>query len=197
MAELTNIQIKYNGKSKTYKVKEAITEAEKEKGLQGIDSLPEDEGMLFIFNPSQDVSFWMKDVKIPLDIIFINSDEQIVNVIEGTPNDTTPIKEYDIAYVLEVNADSDIQIGSEIEFPDDKGPVMKVLNQDGTSQYELWGGERIFSRKHTRVLMSKAEKADKSQLDKDFKALGKYMFKCINIQDNQEPEYVDSPEASK
>ena len=77
---------------------------------------------------------------------------------------------------------------------DDKGPVMKVLAQDGSDQYELWGGERIFSRKNTKVLIRKAKKANLSQEDKDYKALGKYMFKCIKIQDTREPEYVQSPE---
>lgn len=191
------VRINSHPTSKEYTVKEAITESEKAKGLQGVESLPKNEGMLFIFTPPQDVSFWMKDVKIPLDIIFINEDEQVVNVVEGKPNNTDSIRESNIAYVLEVNKDSGIQIGDELEFPNDKGPVMKVLNQDGTSQYELWGGERIFSRKHTRVLMRKAEKAQESQADADFKSLGKYMFKCINIQDNQTPEYVKNPESSK
>jgi hypothetical protein len=37
---------------------------------------------------------------------------------------------------------------------------MKVLASDGTSQYELWGGERIISRKETKVIIRKAKKAD-------------------------------------
>lgn len=192
---MTTIKINSHPTKKEYKVKEAVTESEKAKGLQGIDSLPKNEGMLFIFSPPQDVSFWMKDVKIPLDIIFINEDEQVIQVVEGKPNTTTPIEETNVAYVLEVNKDSGVQIGDEIEFPEDKGPVMKVLNPDGSSQYELWGGERIFSRKHTRVLMRKAEKAEESQTDRDFKALGNYMFKCLNIQNNQEPEYVEKPKS--
>jgi hypothetical protein len=60
--------------NKEYKVKEVTSTSDKEKGLQGVESLPEDEGMLFYFEPPQDVSFWMKDTKIPLDIIFINED---------------------------------------------------------------------------------------------------------------------------
>jgi uncharacterized membrane protein (UPF0127 family) len=60
--------------NKEYKVKEAKSDSEKEKGLQGVKELSEDEGMLFYFDPPQDVSFWMKGVEIPLDIIFINDD---------------------------------------------------------------------------------------------------------------------------
>ena len=44
---------------------------------------------------------------------------------------------------------------------------------------DLWGGERIFSRKNTVVLIRKAKKAALTNSDKDIKALGRYMFKCI------------------
>lgn len=40
---------------KTYKVKEVHSEEEKAKGLQGVTELPEDEGMLFYFDPPEDV----------------------------------------------------------------------------------------------------------------------------------------------
>ena len=188
------IRIKIHNKE--YKVKEATTPEEKAKGLQGIDKLPEDEGMLFYFDPPQDVQFWMKDVNIPLDIVFIGDDEEVIKVQEGIPNDETFIEAPDVAYVLEVNANSGIQVGDELELDDeeeDKGPVMKVLAQDGSDQYALWGGERIFSRKNTKILIKKAKKANSTQDIKDYKALGKYIFKCIKIQDTRDPEYVQAP----
>lgn len=188
------IRIKIHNKE--YKVKEATTPEEKAKGLQGIDKLPEDEGMLFYFDPPQDVQFWMKDVNIPLDIVFIDDDEEVIKVQEGIPNDETFIEAPDVAYVLEVNANSGIQVGDELELDDeeeDKGPVMKVLAQDGSDQYALWGGERIFSRKNTKILIKKAKKANSTQDIKDYKALGKYIFKCIKIQDTRDPEYVSAP----
>ena len=178
--------------NKEYNVKEVTTPEDKAKGLQGVESLPEDEGMLFIFDPPEDVKFWMKDTLIPLDIIFINEDQEVVKVHQGVPNDETLIEVPNIAYVLEVNANSGIKVGDELELEED-APIMKVLAQDGSEQYSLWGEERIFSRKNTKVLVKKAKKADETKLDKDYKTLGKYMFKCIKIQDNREPEYVDSP----
>ena len=178
--------------NKEYNVKEVTTPEDKAKGLSGVESLPEDEGMLFIFDPPEDVKFWMKDTLIPLDIIFINEDQEVVKVHQGIPNDETLIEVPNITYVLEVNANSGIKVGDELELEED-APIMKVLAQDGSEQYSLWGEERIFSRKNTKVLVRKAKKADQSKLDKDYKALGKYMFKCIKIQDNREPEYVDSP----
>ena len=188
------IRIKIHNKE--YKVKEATSSEEKAKGLQGIDKLPEDEGMLFYFDPPQDVQFWMKDVNIPLDIVFIDDDEEVIKVQEGIPNDETFIEAPDVAYVLEVNANSGIQVGAELELDEeeeDKGPVMKVLAQDGSDQYALWGGERIFSRKNTKILIKKAKKANSTQDIKDYKALGKYIFKCIKIQDTRDPEYVSAP----
>ena len=179
--------------NKEYKVQEAHTEEEKEKGLQGVSSLPEDQGMLFFFEEPQEVSMWMKDTLIPLDIIFINEDNEVIKVVTGEPNDETPIIAQDTLYVLEVNKNSEVKEGDELEIQDE-GPVMKVLAQDGSSQMNLWGGERIFSRKNTVVLIRKAKKAALTNSDKDIKALGRYMFKCIKGQDERPNEYVKNPE---
>lgn len=179
-------------KNKTYKVEEARTSEQKKKGLQGIKELPENEGMLFYYDPPEEVSIWMKDVDIPLDIVFFNEDQEVILVHKGEPNDQTLITMPDTAFVLELNQNSGIEIGDEFEF-ENNNPVMKVLFQDGTEQYKLWGGERIFSRKNTRILIKKAKKAQLTQDDKDYKALGKYMFKCIKIQNERPAEYVQGP----
>lgn len=179
--------------NKEYDVREAHTEEEKERGLQGINELPDDQGMLFFFEEPQEVSMWMKDTLIPLDIIFINEENEVIKVSKGEPNDETPIISQDTLYVLEVNQNSGIKEGDELEFSD-SGPIMRVLAQDGSSQMDLWGGERIFSRKNTVVLIRKAKKAASTGLDKDIKALGRYMFKCIKGQDERPAEYVKTPE---
>lgn len=182
--------------NKKYKVQEARTEKEKEKGLQGVMELPEDEGMLFYFDPPEDVSMWMKDTLIPLDIVFINDDEEVVYVGEGVPNTETIMTVPDVTYVLEVNKDSGIVEGDELEFEDedeDENLVMKVLAQDGSTQMELWGGERIISRRETKILIRKAKKAQQTNKDSDYKTLGRYIFKVIKKQDTREPEYVASP----
>jgi hypothetical protein len=44
---------------------------------------------------------------------------------------------------------------------------------------ELWGGERIVSRRETKVLIAKAFRARESHNDKDYKALGRYIFKVF------------------
>ena len=183
---------------KKYLVEVAITQKEKEIGLQGRTELADSEGMLFDFSDEVgDVSMWMKNTLIPLDIVFINDDEEVIYVGEGVPNTETLITVQNVAYVLEVNSGSGIQEGDELDFEgEDEAPVMKVLAQDGSTQMDLWGGERIFSRKNTVVLIRKAKKANMSKDDKDYKALGRYMFKCIKGQDERPPEYVESSKSS-
>lgn len=182
--------------NKKYKVQEARTDEEKEKGLQGVTELPEDEGMLFYFDPPEDVSMWMQNTKIPLDIIFINDDDEVVYVGEGIPNSEEKITVQDVAFVLEVNKGSGIKEGDELEFED--GPVMRVLAQDGSTQMNLWGGERIFRRAFTKQIINWAKKAievkeDKEKYDSICKRLGRKIFKEIKAQDTRPAEYVQAP----
>ena len=66
---------------------------------------------------------------------------------------------------------------------------MKVLNEKGEIQMELSGGERIFSRLNTKILIKFAKKADFTKNDNDYKALGKRVFKFLTIQDSNDPQY--------
>lgn len=176
---------------KEYNVSLAITEEEKERGLQNKKKLDQDEGMLFIYDEPQTVSYWMQDTEVPLDIIFINDELEVISVHQGEPFDETPITENGVLLVLEVNQNSGIQPGDELEMEDeDKPPVMKVLLPDGSTQMELEGGERIFSRKNTKTLIRMAKRAYNSKLDKDYRALGKKMFQYLKQQNERPAEYV-------
>lgn len=53
----------------------ALTEAEQAQGLSGRESLSENEGMLFVFSQPAKYFFWMKDMKFPLDIIWLAPSE--------------------------------------------------------------------------------------------------------------------------
>lgn len=172
----------------------AKSEEQKRQGLQNFKSLPKDEGMLFVINESNPVEtfFHMHNVPFPLDMIFMDDEFKVLDVKRGNPEDDRI--EGKASYVLEVNADSGIKIGDEADLDDDDGEyVMKVLSPDGNVQMHLEGGERIVSRKETKVLIKKALKANNSKEDKDYKALGKYIFKVLKGQDNREPEYVEGP----
>ena len=176
---------------KKYKVKIAKTEEEKEKGLMGVKKLPKNQGMLFIYDTPQLVGYWMKDTLIPLDIIFIDEDYQVISVYKAKPKDETVIQEDNVQFVLEVNQNSGIKEGDELDFDDEEGKSpMLVIGSDGKPQMQIVGGERIFSRRSTKVLIKKAKKADKTKLDKDYKDLGRYIFKELDRQDNRQPEYV-------
>ncbi len=180
---------------KKYKVEIADTSEKQEKGLMGRESLPEDQGMLFIYDEPQDLSYWMKNTLISLDIIFIDDDMEVVSVKQGQPMSEEPITEDDVQYVLEVNSNSGIEEGDQlvIEDSDDKEYSMHVLFPDGSTQMNLKGGERIVSRRETKILIKKAKKAEASKTDGAYRALGRYIFKVLKRQDSREPEYVDSP----
>lgn len=182
-----------------YDIYIAKSEEQKKQGLQNFKSLPSDEGMLFVINEDNPVEtfFHMHNVPFPLDLIFMDDEFKVLDVKKGNPEDDKI--EGIASYVLEINANSGVKKGDEAELDDEDTHkyVMKVLNPEGETQMELFGGERIVSRRETLVLIKKALKANISKEDKDYKALGKYMFKIIKGQDERKPEYVDAPKGKE
>tara|TARA_B100001750_G_scaffold141700_1_gene113003 strand:- start:1312 stop:1800 length:489 start_codon:yes stop_codon:yes gene_type:complete len=89
-------------------VEVAITPEERQRGLMERESLQEDNGMLFVFSEEDTYSFWMKNMKISLDIIWINADGNVVYFVKDVPPCVqSPCQTYspnaDALYVLEVN----------------------------------------------------------------------------------------------
>src|SRR5579863_7249592 len=74
-----------------FSVEMATTEEEKTTGLMYRKELAEGKGMLFDFSPEQEVSMWMKNTYIPLDMIFIRSDGRILRIAENTEPLSTKI----------------------------------------------------------------------------------------------------------
>lgn len=188
-------EIKIEIGNKEYKVKLAETDEQQEQGLQNVDKLEDDEGMLFIFDEEENIWFWMQDTTIPLDVIFINEELEVTQVLKGEPN-SEEMLEGRAAYVLEVNQNSGIKVGDELTFnPTDKkinDKKMLVIGPNGEVQMELESGEKIFSRKHTKTLIKFAKKAASTENDNDYRALGKRVFKFLKVQSETEPEYVQS-----
>ena len=60
----------------------AVTRAEQQRGLKGVRHLPDRTGMLFLYGPPQQVTMWMKDTHLSLDMIFIR-EGGIVHRIES------------------------------------------------------------------------------------------------------------------
>ena len=198
-------QVKIIIGEKSYTCDLLETEQERKKGLMNIEHLPPDRGALFVWNDEDTRQMWMKNTLIPLDMIAINGDDEVTMVYPSQPKDESLIPFIGAKYILEVNQGSGIKPGDDFEIDDsddlDKY-VMKVIGSDGGTQFLLQGGERIVSRKETRVLIKKAKKAesvknDEDAFDKACKSLGKYMFKVLYGQDHREAQYVQVPEKAK
>jgi uncharacterized protein len=67
-----------------FSVEMATTEEERTTGLMYRRELPDGKGMLFDFSPEQQISMWMKNTYIPLDMIFIRADGRILRIAENT-----------------------------------------------------------------------------------------------------------------
>ena len=179
----------------------AKTEEEKTQGLSNTDSLPED-GMLFDYSesPETELTFNTVDMKYSIDIVFVNDKDIVVAVETCEPSDelieVTADEGELLKYVIEVKANSGIQMGDEVEFDDDSDE-MYMLDENGQPVYTIKSGARIFSRIHTRKLIRAAKKAKKSKEYKYYKKLGKLMFKILDVQDSQESEYVELPETKQ
>jgi len=194
---------------KTFDVVLAITDEERNTGLSNVESMDSDEGMLFVMpDGQQEVVFTMEDMSFPLDLIFFNQDLIAYQIVSANAGDKEPIVANPgdgqfTKYVLEVNFDSGIQleeklileIDEDIDDVDEDDPDIKmyVLDPEGNPIMDLFGGERIVSRRETLVLIKKAKVADREKSDNKYKSLGKYLFKVFDGQDNRDPEYVTSP----
>lgn len=86
------------------------TSKEMEIGLSKTTSLPQNKGMLFLFKTPSHYSFWMKDMKIPIDIIYINNDK-IVTIFSKVNPPTDP-KESPIIYRPDEPSDRVLEINS-------------------------------------------------------------------------------------
>jgi uncharacterized membrane protein (UPF0127 family) len=81
----------------------ARTDAERSRGLMNRPSLPDGEGMLFVFEREQILSFWMKNTLVPLSIAFIRTDGRIIEIRDMEALDTTTVSSTrSVRYALEV-----------------------------------------------------------------------------------------------
>ena len=91
------------------RVELATTEAQREKGLMARESLGENRGMLFVFPEQGTWNFWMKNTKIPLDILWMDVSGRVVTIerdVQPSDEERAPIFSNDrpAKYVLEANA---------------------------------------------------------------------------------------------
>jgi len=72
------------------KLKVASKDETKAKGLMHSDEPEENEGMLFIYDIDEPLTFWMKNVNFPLDILFFDSDLNLLDNLTMDPDDGSP-----------------------------------------------------------------------------------------------------------
>lgn len=103
-------------------VEVAEDEASRTKGLMYRRQMPEDEGMLFVFEYPQPLSFWMKNTYLPLDIAFVARDGRILNILRMKPLNEGPtyLSRGPALYAIEANAgwfeSQGIKAGDKVNF---------------------------------------------------------------------------------
>jgi uncharacterized protein len=90
-ATFETLEIATKSGVKVFSVELATTEEEKTTGLMYRKELADGKGMLFDFSPEQQVSMWMKNTYISLDMIFIRADGRILRIAENTEPMSTRI----------------------------------------------------------------------------------------------------------
>lgn len=109
---LVNASFHVNGSQASWAVLEvADNETEREEGLMNVTELGKHEGMLFKYPEEDQRGFWMKNTLIPLDMIFLDAEKEVINVETARPepgtaeeNLTVYRSEGPAKYVIEVNA---------------------------------------------------------------------------------------------
>lgn len=105
-----------------FQVEIASTDAQRKVGLMNRKSLDDDKGMLFIFQSSGIVNFWMKNTLIPLDMVFIDSNGFIKHIAKNA-QPCTSVNDYDcvlynsqlsVQYVLELKGGITDKLGVKV-----------------------------------------------------------------------------------
>ncbi|MBR4682301.1 MAG: DUF192 domain-containing protein [Elusimicrobiaceae bacterium] len=103
-----------------FKVSAALADTPEKhaRGLMFVKHLPENEGMLFVFDNEEPLSFWMKNTLIDLDMVFIGADKRVTSVAAEVPHSYTYTPDSEVAfadgygkYVLEIPSKSAAQHG--------------------------------------------------------------------------------------
>lgn len=109
--------------TKTFTLEIANDAAEREKGLMRRDSMPADHGMIFVFPAEQRLGFFMKNTRIPLDIIFVNATGVVVSIKQMRPYDvTTTYTDAPAKWAIELNqgqaAAAGVNVGDRLTIPE-------------------------------------------------------------------------------
>jgi uncharacterized membrane protein (UPF0127 family) len=109
--------------NQTFTLEIAKTDATRQRGLMKRDSMPADSGMIFVFEKEHSGGFWMKNTRIPLDIIFVDAGGTVLAVKQMKPYDlksTTSPKPYKWAIELNKGAaeSAGVKVGDQVTIAD-------------------------------------------------------------------------------
>jgi uncharacterized protein len=115
--------VTFDGSDAVLYVAVAETAQEQQEGLMGVEILPADNGMAFVFDEPANSTFWMKDTLIPLSIAFVGENDRVIGVRDMQPCDADPCPTYGIEepYVLAIEAnlgwfeEAGIEVGDHAE----------------------------------------------------------------------------------
>jgi uncharacterized membrane protein (UPF0127 family) len=98
--------VTFDGSDAVLYVAVAETAQEQQEGLMGVEMLPADNGMAFVFDEAANSTFWMKDTLIPLSIAFVDESGQVIGVRDMQPCEVDLCPTYGIEepYVLAIEA---------------------------------------------------------------------------------------------
>ncbi len=101
----SELTIESDGKTHRFSIEIARTPEQSQQGLMFRTRMAADAGMLFLYKPAQQVSMWMYQTLIPLDMLFIAGDGRVVNIHErAVPGSTESISSAGpVRAVLELN----------------------------------------------------------------------------------------------
>jgi uncharacterized membrane protein (UPF0127 family) len=110
--------------SRTFTLEIASTDDARAKGLMYRDTMPPDHGMIFVFRNEQPLSFWMKNTRLPLDILYLDATGRVVSIHQMRPLDLTGVTARGLAkYAIELNqgtaAALGVKDGDQLQLPPD------------------------------------------------------------------------------
>lgn len=95
-----------------FRIEIADEPGERAMGLMFRKDLADDQGMLFVFEQTQPVGFWMKNTPLPLDLVFADPDGKVLDVLPGTPfSEAVIAPEEPARFVLELKAGTAARTG--------------------------------------------------------------------------------------
>jgi uncharacterized membrane protein (UPF0127 family) len=93
------------GGNRSFRIEIADDPLERQRGLMFRDKMVDDRGMLFVFEQTGEVGFWMRNTPLPLDLVFIGEDGRVRAVLPGEPFSEAVISPgVPVRFVLEVKA---------------------------------------------------------------------------------------------